>query len=1530
MGSLGTIATVKEQAQTSQPLMLAEFAMPDGTTTLRLSTHDLTATAFHYGGHAYLPRILNQDMAAFQLVSQQGVSIPPTISLKLADADKLLWGYEQAIGFRGAILTIRFVFFQAGVMSPLFSSDSIAYGPFLCSAASNVDDISLTIPAGSKLNMEQIQAPFVHIQQTCPWSFPSNTAQRADGAGNELSEFYQCGYSPDVATGSGGCGNYQSGSTPYASCGYSKGDCVARGMYSQDSSARKTGRFGGMQFQPPTALKSRSYVTGNWQEIYNSLNDSKYGDFVPMVYGTQWVDCPIIVSTGDANMAKFEVLVCLGQVTGIDKVVLNDTLIPCAKGVEGTTYPVADVSFCWRCINNGARSGAANTDSLFDGKGDPYGSYCVLEIVVPVALASSSSAPRVQALTHGPMLQVFQTITAITVSGGVATVTVAGNLPPVPGSVGQFTISGTGISGMDKQWTAGLVYWNYPPEQLQFTCGLGNGTYTGLNGVIEYPVSTTRPPWVLLDLLLWSGWNLSDINIASFIAADAICAVQVSYTDQNGNTLTKDRYKYQNVLRQRRSVGQVVRGILGAMNAVAVNNAGGALILLIKQTLADQQPALPAGSNYATAVSSIHAGGGAGNGYVAYAFDESDVIRDNEGKGKPKFAITQRPNTDLPALSSVQWQDEDNQYVVDSLTVADLPALARVSQNTTAAAPAEGFANYDQVRRILNTFFAENAWGNPRNDPGGTLQVSLTTTFKGVELTVGQIVLLSWAQASISLQPFRILQIKPSTNFETCDLLLQWHSDTWYTDAFGQATTPGGSGSGSGPLLRAPYPVFTGRSHYGLAADPLHNGEKPNYTLISDSLWQGQATQAKVFRASGVLPVNSFSTAEKPPFVPLQGSTSSTGGAIAGGQTIYVGFAAEDSAGKLSPLCSLVQTYVPSGTNTNTVTVANIQWATGTSAYHAWIGSDPQRLYYVGRVAGLPSSVTFALSLNAEVNGDVSAPDQTLSGLRLLFKRVMRAGAWGGVATGRTSSSITVTGAGWTTNQWAGRIVSMVGLKNGSTAAENPPGVSWLITGNSADTLSLNGSYGPDPTTLFSTSNGDLAELIIRAQATAAAASSITDTGLALTASVEIGRLVRIIAGTGVGQVAAITANTTTVITIQGTWPVTPDTTSVFWIEEAGWIGSQDFPAGSNANPFAAATQFAVGIGYPQQYLMICPFGLKADGTASLLGAQSVAIRDFFLWDQTDPNAGGGTATIPDAAQVTGFAGLNSIGYVNGVHYFRDASGGILFSIGIGWAASTDTNWASEELLLNDGTIDVPLGSTSAAFFTSGLIPYQGAITYTVKGISVNKAGVWNLSGPSTASIAVDIANLPSSLLIVSSPTITTALANAPGYILVNPANAAQWTWLIPYLLAANANRWFIQFFIKVFTDATHTVAVGRITDTTNAQTTSGRVLHFASTTIGGVPIIVGMSVTGTHIPADATVASVTSNSVTISADVTGTVANGATIIFEPAWQSITGPLFVPPGIAYGGTMQADWQPYNGPEYMELVVGECTKEGAFV
>jgi hypothetical protein len=68
----------------------------------------------------------------------------------------------------------------------------------------------------------------------------------------------------------------------------------------------------------------------------------------------------------------------------------------------------------------------------------------------------------------------------------------------------------------------------------------------------------------------------------------------------------------------------------------------------------------------------------------------------------------------------------------------------------------------------------------------------------------------------------------------------------------------------------------------------------------------------------------------------------------------------------------------------------------------------------------------------------------------------------------------------------------------------------------------------------------------------------------------------------------------------------------------------------------------------------------------------------------------------------------------------------------------------------------------------------------------------------------------------------------------------------------------------------------GNLVLSTNASTATGNVLPFASTT----GVVVGMTVTGTNIPAATYVLAVTGIAVTLNNNITGTVANVASITF--------------------------------------------------
>ena len=411
--ALTDIASAKDAQQSYQPLLLAVFTFSNGT-VYRASTHPLNTAegGYQYGSNNYIGRIISQDISAVQGYDAMGVDLIPRVSITLADADKALkTGYEDVYGFSGASLDLVFVFWDAG--SSTFSSDSILRFRGICDQA-QCDAETITISAVNKLNLQRRTLPPVPLQRRCPWIFPTTATARQNAADNADDISYECGYSPG-ATGSNARGNYSSGTTAFTSCDYTKASCEARGMYKTDSLSRVTGRFGGVQYEGSTGGRSREYTSGNWIDIQNNPNEARYGNPIPMVYGTAWVDAVVVQPQGDGNSTRFEAIVCLGQVQNILRVVVNDTeLQPATDVTGGTNYIVRDPLLRYNVINQGDRDGAPNLDTPWNGNGDPYGSMCAILCVVPRRLAESTSTPRVRVLVQGPKIRTYSDVSTYT------------------------------------------------------------------------------------------------------------------------------------------------------------------------------------------------------------------------------------------------------------------------------------------------------------------------------------------------------------------------------------------------------------------------------------------------------------------------------------------------------------------------------------------------------------------------------------------------------------------------------------------------------------------------------------------------------------------------------------------------------------------------------------------------------------------------------------------------------------------------------------------------------------------------------------------------------------------------------------------------------------------------------------------------------------------------------------------------------------------------------------------------------------
>ena len=101
-----TAFQVKEQTITDTPLLLFDCQF-QGAQVENWSTHQVTLT-----GSTYQARVLQHNLYEIQTSSDLGVDAIPKISISLANADSHFSEIERSAGFKGAALTVRFVFFD--------------------------------------------------------------------------------------------------------------------------------------------------------------------------------------------------------------------------------------------------------------------------------------------------------------------------------------------------------------------------------------------------------------------------------------------------------------------------------------------------------------------------------------------------------------------------------------------------------------------------------------------------------------------------------------------------------------------------------------------------------------------------------------------------------------------------------------------------------------------------------------------------------------------------------------------------------------------------------------------------------------------------------------------------------------------------------------------------------------------------------------------------------------------------------------------------------------------------------------------------------------------------------------------------------------------------------------------------------------------------------------------------------------------------------------------------------------------------
>jgi hypothetical protein len=252
-----TVFELKEQPVTDTPLLLFDCVLANGQTE-HWCTHGVTV-----GSLTYLARVLQHSAFDIQTASDQGIDGSPRISLLLANVDSHFSEIQQSCGWKGAKLTVGFVFYDLRNLTPL--TDTVVIFQGICNPPDQIRESTFRLTAVNRMNLQRLLLPPFRIQRRCPWQFPATQAQRTEavtgGTDGKYSRYYRCGYSPDIPEGTG---NLNSGQ-PFTSCGYTRQDCQARGMLSR-------GRFGGIEFVPPT-IAVRAYGKA-WQASALSVNQA--------------------------------------------------------------------------------------------------------------------------------------------------------------------------------------------------------------------------------------------------------------------------------------------------------------------------------------------------------------------------------------------------------------------------------------------------------------------------------------------------------------------------------------------------------------------------------------------------------------------------------------------------------------------------------------------------------------------------------------------------------------------------------------------------------------------------------------------------------------------------------------------------------------------------------------------------------------------------------------------------------------------------------------------------------------------------------------------------------------------------------------------------------------------------------------------------------------------------------------------------------------------------------------------------------
>jgi hypothetical protein len=420
------------------------------------------------------------------------------------------------------------------------------------------------------------------------------------------------------------------------------------------------------------------------------------------------------------------------------------------------------------------------------------------------------------------------------------------------------------------------------------------------------------------------------------------------------------------------------------------------------------------------------------------------------------------------------------------------------------------------------------------------------------------------------------------------------------------------------------------------SSDALFPGEwtfdsDQEYTTLAD----GSALASLIL--TGKLPVNEFSAtgAGAPGIGSILQST--TGGSLPADITLWAGVCAIDSNGVPSVPSNIA--FIGTGTASGgTFTLDDITWpaVAGLASYVLFVGTQPDLICAQATgtlTAGAgdtytPGSITFG---GPVLRSTWALPSPYVGKVRIKAKLLIHAGVAGIAVTSISTNTLVsdeLIDTSSTPYNFTGRKLSLIGRPDGST-----PFASFNITAHVPSTGTL--TLDRDPTGIVNV--GDA--VVVRNKAsglssTPASVTQITDPGYqnvtysysGMTPGVEVGNLIRVIAGTGRGQTpSTITANTSTQLTFQP--PLLMDDTSIWIVEAPAWAFTADSTSIDNANPLTPVSLSVPTANFIEQAMLIAGFTVDVNGNESPDGDQP--FREDWIYGVVGSPSGAMKISIP-------------------------------------------------------------------------------------------------------------------------------------------------------------------------------------------------------------------------------------------------------------------------------------------------------------